>query len=191
MKPNTYQQHALQTGDNMRLNAYQGGARSTAIYPGQITYPTLGLCGETGELADACSTNRKKDVPGEIGDVLWYVANLASDCGFTLEDICRKKTFRSKKPEYDGWDWNDRCTELCIQVGVVAENVKKIIRDHDGQLTPKRKDNIRRALKKIVKCLVDIAYDASTTLEKCAKENLKKLRSRQERDALKGDGDDR
>ena len=39
----------------MDLNAYQQGARHTARYPdvgSNPIYPTLGLCGEAGEVAD-------------------------------------------------------------------------------------------------------------------------------------------
>lgn len=39
----------------MDLNAYQQGARRTARYPdvgSNPIYPTLGLCGEAGEVAD-------------------------------------------------------------------------------------------------------------------------------------------
>lgn len=84
----------------MTLNDYQIAALKTAIYPEnmKINYPTLGLCGESGEVADKVkkvyrdhsgefTPEVKKEIIKECGDVLWYVAVLAHDLGFTLEDV--------------------------------------------------------------------------------------------------------
>ncbi len=87
----------------MNLNEYQEKARSTAIYPSidnNITYPTLGLCGEAGEVAEKVkkierdqggiwSNDNQKDIMKELGDVIWYVANVASEFGLELEDIAQ------------------------------------------------------------------------------------------------------
>lgn len=88
----------------MQMNQYQGEARSFAIYPraSAVVYPALGLVGEAGEVAEKIK-KVIRDVPGadltdlphdtkwqiakEIGDVLWYCANLAHDLGFTLDEI--------------------------------------------------------------------------------------------------------
>ena len=85
----------------MDLRTYQTRARETALYPqvgSNPIYPTLGLCGEAGEVAD----NVKKvirdrqgifdaavidDLRLELGDVLWYVSQLASELGLDLADI--------------------------------------------------------------------------------------------------------
>tara|TARA_B100000900_G_C20583198_1_gene718425 strand:+ start:937 stop:1266 length:330 start_codon:yes stop_codon:yes gene_type:complete len=85
----------------MKLNQYQRHARETAIYPEQdaLIYTVLGLTGESGEIAekvkkllrDNKSLDMTEDVRNELilelGDVLWYVANLAHELGETLEDI--------------------------------------------------------------------------------------------------------
>jgi NTP pyrophosphatase (non-canonical NTP hydrolase) len=85
----------------MDLNAYQHGARQTARYPdvgANPIYPTLGLCGEAGEVADkvkkvlrdqnGCFSDAvKQSLLLELGDVLWYVAQLASELGFELDQI--------------------------------------------------------------------------------------------------------
>ncbi len=85
----------------MDLDAYQRQARLTAHYPevgSNPIYPTLGLCGEAGEVADKVK-KVLRDRQGvfdaqvldglklELGDVLWYVAQLASELGFSLEEI--------------------------------------------------------------------------------------------------------
>ncbi len=85
----------------MDLNAYQQGARQTARYPdvgANPIYPTLGLCGEAGEVADkvkkvlrdqnGCFSDAvKQSLLLELGDVLWYVAQLASELGFELDQV--------------------------------------------------------------------------------------------------------
>jgi NTP pyrophosphatase (non-canonical NTP hydrolase) len=96
----------------MTFNEYQESARSLAIYPGQgdwpgLIYTILGLSGETGECCEKLKkiyrdTNkplsprkhsmppgdfRREELLKELGDVLWYVANVASELDTTLEEI--------------------------------------------------------------------------------------------------------
>lgn len=86
----------------MTLNEYQEGARRTAIYPSErkIIYPTLGLTGEAGEVADKVkkvirdnndnfTTETCEQIAKELGDVMWYAASLAHDLGYSLEEICQ------------------------------------------------------------------------------------------------------
>lgn len=175
----------------MKLNDYQNGAIRTAIYPGRLAYPALGLCGEIGELTRACDKGFKKEVPKEIGDVLWYAANVASDMGLAFSVVCKRKTFQKHKDDVVYLYACEACIDLATNAGVVAENVKKTIRDNDGTLQAKRRDNICKALKQIMLTLAEIAHLYDTTLEECAKGNLAKLKSRQERGKLKGSGDNR
>jgi NTP pyrophosphatase (non-canonical NTP hydrolase) len=85
----------------MTLDEYQEAARSTAIYPNQGSnpiYPTLGLCGEAGEVAEKMkkimrdgdgkiTPEKAIELRKEIGDVLWYIANLSWEVGYTLEEV--------------------------------------------------------------------------------------------------------
>ena len=80
----------------MTFDEYQKFARSTAIYPKEckVTYPTLGLCGEAGEVAEKGKKNIRYDksldgVGLELGDVLWYISALADDLGVTLEEVAQ------------------------------------------------------------------------------------------------------
>ena len=79
----------------MDLNNYQRQARNTALYPdlgSNPIYPALGLCGEAGEVADKVkkvlrdeagvfSDERRQAIALELGDVLWYVSQLADELG--------------------------------------------------------------------------------------------------------------
>ena len=86
------------------LNTYQSEALETAIYPKnfKVLYPTLGLTGEAGEVSDkvkklirdngyvggaTIDEQKREDLALELGDVLWYVATLANDLGYSLEQI--------------------------------------------------------------------------------------------------------
>ena len=84
----------------MTFNEYQKLACSTAIYPQseRIKYPALGLAGEVGEVcnevkkiyrddAGTLTTERIEALRKELGDVLWYVANLAADLCLDLDTI--------------------------------------------------------------------------------------------------------
>ena len=82
------------------LDMYQKVALTTAIYPREqaIIYPTLGLTGEAGEVAnkvkkiirDGSNSKDEKlvsEIKSEIGDCLWYIAVLANDFDIKLSDI--------------------------------------------------------------------------------------------------------
>lgn len=79
---------------------YQRLARTTATYPKHlpVLYPALGLGGEAGEVLEKVkkahrdhggtfSRDRLDAISKEIGDVLWYCANLASDLTLDLGSI--------------------------------------------------------------------------------------------------------
>ena len=85
---------------NMTLNDFQSSAKQTALYPSQygLIYTTLGLSGESGELAEKAkkmlrdddgilTDNRRNAMKKELGDVLWYVASLATELDSTLQEI--------------------------------------------------------------------------------------------------------
>ena len=85
----------------MEFNHYQRESRKTALYPdvgSNTIYPTLGLVGEAGEVADKVKKilrdkkgvfdkNSKDDIKFELGDVLWYIAQLSSELVYELEEV--------------------------------------------------------------------------------------------------------
>lgn len=87
----------------MQFNEYQEQAKSTAIYPRQgrnLLYPTLGLVGEAGEVANEISKlirddnyrltdERRTKLIKEMGDVLWFAAALATELQVSLDEIAQ------------------------------------------------------------------------------------------------------
>lgn len=93
----------------MTIKEYSDKAIATAIYGegASIIYPTLGLNGEAGEVAEKIKkTLRDKngvfddevkyDIALEIGDVLWYCNALARDIGYSLEEIMSMNIIKLK-----------------------------------------------------------------------------------------------
>ena len=87
----------------MTLDDYQQKAKTTAMYPNRgnnIIYPTLGLTGEAGEVANkvkkiqdkdgVLGDEDKKELSKEIGDVLWYIANLCSELKLNLSTVAKE-----------------------------------------------------------------------------------------------------
>ncbi len=167
----------------MKLDEYQNAAKQTAIYPGELVYPALGLCGEIGELLSSIGDCDNNEIPKEIGDVLWYVANIAADAGLTLSEVMGRKTF----PNHNSIAYvnDDHVIDAIILAGgVVAENVKKTLRDDEGKLCARRRTNIKKALKIIVRELNLLCWTTYNRVQlvECAKDNIAKLQSRQERE---------
>lgn len=91
----------------MDLKTYQAEALQTDQVPGSnedefataVIVPMLGLAGETGQLLseykkhlrDGAAHRLFKDRVGEeLGDLLWYVSNVASKFGLDLDDIAQR-----------------------------------------------------------------------------------------------------
>ena len=83
------------------LNDYQARAHETAQYPPGIAleYTTLGLVGESGEIAnkvkktlrgDYSQDDIREDLIDELGDVLWYLAEAATVLNTTLEEVAQR-----------------------------------------------------------------------------------------------------
>ncbi len=85
----------------MELSEYQRRSRVTAVYPdagNNLVYPTLGLSGEAGEVAEkvkkmirddagVLGDERRAAIAKELGDVLWYVAQVATEAGLDLDEV--------------------------------------------------------------------------------------------------------
>jgi len=88
----------------MTFAEYQKDSRRTALYPNKdanYVYPTLGLAGETGEVAEkikkiirdkagVVSDEDRQEIEKELGDVLWYISQIATELKIDLENIAAK-----------------------------------------------------------------------------------------------------
>jgi len=86
----------------MDFKEYENVAMLSAIYNGgdRIIYPALGLGNEAGEVqgkikkvlrdkGGVFDVDTKAAIVDECGDVLWYLASLLKDLGYTLEDAAK------------------------------------------------------------------------------------------------------
>ena len=87
----------------MDFSEYQLKSRKTAKYPSighPVIYPALGLVNEAGEVAgkikkvfrdkDGVFNDETQDgLKAELGDVLWYVAQICNELGFSLEEVAQ------------------------------------------------------------------------------------------------------
>jgi len=86
----------------MYINDYQNYAISTALFKkpeDALIVCLLGLAGESGEIFEKCKKNlthttidgipkfSNEEIAKEMGDVLWYLAVLANELGYSLEEI--------------------------------------------------------------------------------------------------------
>lgn len=85
----------------MDFNTYQSKSRKTAGYPAighSVIYPTLGLVNEAGEVAGKIkkvfrdkdgeiSGETREALKAELGDVLWYIAQVATELDLSLDEI--------------------------------------------------------------------------------------------------------
>lgn len=85
----------------MNFTDYQTKSRHTAKYPAighGVIYPTLGLVNEAGEVAGKIkkvfrdkdghiSDETREELKAELGDVLWYLAQVATELDLSLDEI--------------------------------------------------------------------------------------------------------
>lgn len=92
----------------MDFRTYQKTSRETAMYPGaghNFVYPALGLAGESGEViekikkllrndeiteAEEISREKIDEIKVEMGDTLWYIAQLATELGIDLNAVAEE-----------------------------------------------------------------------------------------------------
>lgn len=98
----TYQDKACKTAASMTGSQMEFAALA------------LGLTGESGEVADHIKKyiahghdlDREK-VKGELGDVLWYIAVLSRQLGYTLGDVMQTNLDKLEKRYPNGFNTED------------------------------------------------------------------------------------
>lgn len=90
----------------MNFLDYQHATARTAVYPRNtpveaLSYVALGLAGEAGEIANKVkkilrdsdgkiTLGHKNELCAELGDVFWYLSQLATEIGFNLEAVAKR-----------------------------------------------------------------------------------------------------
>jgi len=98
----------------MEINDYQKAALRTANSDKSkdlILNGVLGLCGETGEVADHIKKHLfqgheldKDQMINELGDVCWYIAILAKGLNVDLETVMKKNIDKLMKRYPNGFE---------------------------------------------------------------------------------------
>jgi NTP pyrophosphatase (non-canonical NTP hydrolase) len=84
----------------MTFNEYQLKAKETAIFPDEnrFIYATLAMMGEAGEVSEkvkkiwrdkgkVVSDQDREEIKKELGDVLWYMSQLAAELKIDFDDV--------------------------------------------------------------------------------------------------------
>jgi NTP pyrophosphatase (non-canonical NTP hydrolase) len=162
----------------MSLRSYQLAIERFAKYPttSAVQYCTLGALGEAGEIANKVkkilrddagiiTEERREDLISEAGDVLWYLARLATHANFD---------FGSHVPEAtDAVNIFESSIELCDCVNTLSSSQDRW--DFTDALD----------------ALTTMAWLLGTDLEGLAEANIEKLDSRANRGTIGGSGDAR
>ena len=102
----------------MKFDAYQKAAART-LSPDQplrdsLANFALGLTGEAGEAVDGIKKHLYhghdldlEHLKNELGDVLWYIAGIASVTGLTLEEIAEGNIAKLRSRYPDGFNHED------------------------------------------------------------------------------------
>lgn len=95
------------------LNDYQSATSSTKG-DDSLTTLALGLCGESGEVADIIKkvvghghTMDMKKLIAELGDCLWYIARLADANGVSLSEVAESNIEKLRKRYPNGFNSHD------------------------------------------------------------------------------------
>lgn len=142
-------------------------------------YLVLGLIEEVGEAAGKLAKRRRDGVfdkqafVKELGDILWFVANLL--------DYRQNKEAKQRLKSCFMWSFFDGCfsTSHLKLLAVQATHLVNSSRFYSD------------AFKHVLRWLGCLANDFDYTLEQVAEINLAKLRDRQARGVICGNGDER
>lgn len=100
--------------ESVTPNKYQNLAMRTNIKDNDLCTVGLGLCGESGEVADLIKKHvyqghafDKEKLEEELGDVCWYIALGCEVLGISFEDVLKSNIKKLKKRYPHGFSTND------------------------------------------------------------------------------------
>lgn len=80
---------------------------------------------------------------------------------------------------------------LAGEAGEVSEKIKKLMRDAGGKLTPDRREALKKELGDVLWYVAALCSELGLDMNEVAEQNIAKLADRWNRDAIRGDGDNR
>jgi NTP pyrophosphatase (non-canonical NTP hydrolase) len=86
------------SSEDLTFSEYQDRTSETAVYPEEtpLQYLALGITGEAGEVAEKIKKKERdgdldeNDLAKELGDVMWYIAQLAEELDRDLGEIAQQ-----------------------------------------------------------------------------------------------------
>ena len=110
-----------------------------------------------------------------------------------LLDFDKYQRLASETAEYPNMGDNYVYPALGVagEAGEVAEKVKKQLRNHNGEITDEFREKISKELGDVLWYIAAMCTELNLSMNRVAKDNLLKLRSRAERGVIKSEGDER
>lgn len=167
---------------------------------GSLTFPLLGLFGETGSLLSEVKKKQRDRasylgyagaVAEELGDVLWYLTAVADRSELALRDIVIEAASGAER----ALDENGPITFSALQPEIIyrqnepsiafektllrlAGEVGMLVMDHEAERSPNNEPSLKNRLAAIMRTLLQAANEAGITLEAAAIKNLSKIADR-------------
>jgi NTP pyrophosphatase (non-canonical NTP hydrolase) len=123
--------------------------------------------------------------------------NIPKPADLTLDDYqyYARKTAQYPSAEHPEPGWMVGLTYVVLglagEAGELANTIKKIIRDDNGEMTPQRKEMLTKELGDVLWYVSQVAQELNAELGSIAHDNLLKLKDRHERGVIAGSGDNR
>ena len=182
LRPSHYQDPDL-------LRYQQQAARTSFHEPVQggdaITTSLLGLIGEIGEVVTELKKRSREGgeylafrerLAEEVGDVLWYAADLAAHRGFRLADLGPPSTSPSKSSGVDEGQWIHLALSLAKHAGRMSESYDSLLEGR--QVHRLFDDALRESIAVILRDLRTLARIHRLSLADVAAANLQKVNHR-------------
>ncbi len=166
-----------------------------------LRFPLLGLYGEVGSLLSALKKKQRdqasyvgyqQNILEELGDVLWYFANIAARVNLDLSVLAQRMSRDSKHSETELHKLgtfgeiqplsppSERSNSLAFEQRLIelAGKVGRLLDDVAVGRTEQNRDALAEHLVEILRALIHAADDAGIDLDNAARRNIEKTLSR-------------
>ena len=109
----------------------------------------------------------------------------------TLDEYQKIAQKTALYPKFGGQGWIYPALGLAGESGEVADKLKKVIRDHDGEVTEEIRQAVKAELGDVLWYISQLSRELGFSLEEIAQYNIKKLAYRKAESKIKGSGDNR